>query len=393
MIRVNRQLTFLFCAFALLCVFLYAVSNILLPFVLGILVAYLLDPVVDRLEARRFNRGYSSAFVLVLFYSIIATVCILVVPLIMEQIEDFIVKIPKYYSDLNQQVIPAFKNRLNRISPMLASQFDTKAKQFPNTITQVVGISLFGRIFQSSLWLINLISLILITPVVSFYLLRDWDLSLAKLYALLPQNYAPIIKKQARKIDDTISAFLRGQLTICILLGVFYAIALSLVGLNFGFIIGLATGMLTFIPYIGLFVGGIGGILIALLQYGDDWKNIGVVALIFAGGAGVEGTFITPRLMGNRIAVHPAWLIFGMLAGGSLLGFLGVLISVPMTAIVAVLLRFAIENYEQSSYYLRNRNVDQLQQPVNYKLDEINPPIKKRRMLKMPKRLKTTPPK
>jgi len=364
--RVNRQLTFLFFAFVSFCLFFYAVSDILLPFVLGILVAYLMDPIVDRLEARKIHRGFASALILILFFSIIIALGFVLIPLIFQQFEGFMSNAPEYVRQFNREVMPAIRARLEHISPELASQINDKAREIPSNITAAVGSS-FDRIFESSLWLLNIISLILITPIVSFYLLRDWDISLAKLYSLLPQNYAPVIKKQARKVDDTISAFLRGQLTICLMLGFIYGIMLTVFGLNFGFIIGLATGLLTFIPYIGTFVGAFIGMMLAFLQFGDDHTRILAIFAIFVIGHTVESNLITPRIMGNRISVHPAWLIFGLLAGGSLLGTLGVIISVPMTAIIAVLLRFAIDQYEHSTYYLRNRNTEQLQEPTNYR--------------------------
>ncbi len=364
--RVNRQLTFLFFAVAFFFLFFYAVSDILLPFVLGILVAYLMDPIVDRLEARKIHRGFASAVILVLFFSFIIALGFVSIPLIFEQLEGFVSKAPEYVRQFNNEVMPLIRRKLEHVSPDLAAQLNSKAREIPSTITAVVGGS-FDKLFASSLWLLNIISLILITPIVSFYLLRDWDISLAKLYSMLPQNYAPVIKKQAKKVDDTISAFLRGQLTICLILGFFYGILLTAFGLNFGFIIGLATGLLTFIPYVGTFVGAFIGMMIAFAQFDDDHMRIWAIAGVFLVGHIVESNFITPRIMGNRISVHPAWLIFGLLAGGSLLGTLGVIISVPMTAIIAVLLRFAIDQYEHSSYYLRNRNTGHLQEPAEYR--------------------------
>ncbi len=366
--KVNRQLTFLFLAFAALCIFLYAVSGILLPFVLGILVAYMLDPVVDRFEARKVPRGFSSAVVLAIFFSIIIATCVVVIPLIFQQVQGFATKLPTYINTFNHEIWPNIRHKLSHISPALAEQLDDKTKDISDNLGNVVEISL-AQIFHSSLWLLNIASLILITPIVSFYLLRDWDVSLAKLYSLLPQNYAPVIKKQARRIDDTISAFMRGQLTVCFLIGIFYAAGLTIVGLNFGFLIGLITGILTFIPYVGPLVGALAGLTIAFLQFGDDWYNIALVAAIFIGGQNIESNFVTPKIVGDKIGVHPAWLIFSMLAGASLLGFLGVIIAVPMTAVIAVLVRFAVEQYEHSSYYIRNRNTEHLEQPLNYKAE------------------------
>lgn len=360
--RVNRQLTFLLVAFVLLILFLHAISNILLPFVLGFLVAYMMDPIVDRLEAKKVKRGTASGLVLAIFFCSIIAVAVFTIPLIVDQIEGLITKFPEYQREFNQELIPMLKQKVAGLSPALSQQINDKAKEIPNNITHVLGNSL-EAIFASSLWLFNIISLILITPIVSFYLLRDWDISMARIYSLLPQNYAPIIKRQAKKVDDTISAFLRGELTVCAIMAVLYAAAYTTLGLSFGFLIGVITGILTFIPYIGPVVGGLIAIIIACLQYSgvDDgtWQIL-YVAIAFIVLQNIESNLITPKIVGNKIGVHPAWLIFTMLAGASLLGLLGVIIAVPVTAVIAVLLRFAIERYEHSSYYLRNRNVDNI---------------------------------
>jgi len=363
--RVNRQLSFLIIAFILFCLFLRAVSGILLPFVLGILVAYMLHPVIDRLENKKVHRGFACAIMLVLFYSILTAIGFFTIPLVFQQIEGFMAKLPQYQHDFSHQVMPWIREKLQRISPDLADQIDDKAQEIPANITEAIGLS-SEKIFHSGLWLLNLLSLILITPIVSFYLLRDWSIFMAKLYSLLPQNYAPIIKRQAYKIDETISAFLRGQLTVCLILGFYYGISLSILGLNFGFLIGMATGILTFIPYIGLIAGALTGLLVAFFQYGNDPKHILMVGAIFLFGHLAESNIITPKIVGEKIGVHPAWLIFSLLAGGALLGFLGVIIAVPMTAIIGVLVRFAVDQYEHSSYYIRNRNPGHLQQPDDY---------------------------
>ena len=181
--------------------------------------------------------------------------------------------------------------------------------------------------------------------------MRDWAGFKAKVDELLPRQYEAKIKEQVTKIDNTVSAFLRGQLNVCIILGVYYAIGLTLAGLNFGMLIGFGAGVLSFVPFVGVLIGVIFGLVVAFFQFDGDIIRIGIVGAVFAVGQIAEGNFLTPKIVGDKIGVHPAWLIFGMLAGGSLLGLTGIILAVPLTAIINVLIQFAVEEYEKSDYY------------------------------------------
>ena len=197
---------------------------------------------------------------------------------------------------------------------------------------------------------LSLASLLVITPVVTFYLLRDWDHLVARVDSWLPRHYAGTVRVEVRKVDEILAGFVRGQSSVCVILALFYAIGLTLAGLNFGLVIGLVAGLLSFIPFVGSAVGFVASVGMALVQF-DDWLRIGIVAAIFVIGQAVEGNFLTPKLVGDRVGLHPVWVIFALLAGGFLFGFVGVLLAVPVAAVVGVLTRFLMAQYLDSTFH------------------------------------------
>jgi predicted PurR-regulated permease PerM len=199
--------------------------------------------------------------------------------------------------------------------------------------------------------LVNALVLILVVPVVTFYLLMDWDRMVARIDELLPRDHAPVIRRLASEIDATLAGFLRGQGTVCLILGTFYAAGLMLAGLQFGLVVGLVAGLISFIPYVGTVVGGATAIGLALFQFWGDWHLVGIVAAIFAAGQVMEGNFLTPKLVGGSVGLHPVWLIFALSAFGALFGFVGLLVAVPVAAMLGVLTRFGIAQYRQSLLY------------------------------------------
>lgn len=350
----SRQLKFLITIFVLILVFLYSVSDILLPFVLGMTFAYLLDPLADRMEERGISRRLSTLIITVFFFTVGVVACITLLPLIADQVTDLFHQLPTFYQRFDKQIVPLITEKLRALNPSLASQFNIESKDISDHLNAALSKSITD-IFASGVSVLNFMSLILITPVVTFYMLRDWDRFVAKIDSLLPRDYAPVIREQVRKIDNTIAAFIHGQLNACILMGLVYALALSLVGLKFGLLIGLCTGLLIFIPFIGFLTGMTVGILVAYFQFPEDPERVMFIAGVFIAIHVVEANMITPRIIGGQIGIHPAWLIFGMLAGGSLLGLVGVIISVPLTAIIGVLVRFALEQYSVSGFYATKR--------------------------------------
>lgn len=332
--------------------FLYAVSDILFPFIFGMLVAYFFDPLVSKLESKGLGRAAASGLVILSFTTVLIALISFAAPVMYKQGQSLIDSVPQYYAQLKNEIIPELEQKIYKLAPELAEQAKLGAQsqaEFSNIHDKINRF--LANILSSSAWLFNLLSLIFITPIVSFYILRDWHGFKAEFESLLPRQYAPIIEEQLHKINQTVSAFLRGQMNVCLILGAFYAISLTIVGLNSGLLIGFMAGMLCFIPYVGTLAGMIIALSVAFFQYGADYTHIGIIAAIFAIGQICEGNYLTPKIVGEKVGIHPAWLIFGMLAGGSLLGLIGVILAVPLTAIINVMVQFAIQQYESSEYY------------------------------------------
>lgn len=346
----NRNWMFWLALFILFCISVYVLRSVLLPFVAGIVIGYLLDPFASRFEKWGMNRTLATFLVLFLVVIFLVPAVILLVGVIDEQLGRFISVIPQYISSFVKKIDP-FINEIHEKFPNLEAD---KIKMYlrnniANSLKLVGGV--FRGIITSGFALFNLISLLLITPVVTFYMLRDWDKFIAKIDSLLPRSSKKSIREQARQIDKTLAGFLRGQLSVCVLLGTYYSIGLHLVGLDLGLLVGFIAGIISFIPYVGSIVGFILSIGIAFAQF-DSMMPVMQVVLVFATGQFIEGNFLTPKLVGDNVGLHPVWIMFALLAGGVLLGFLGLMIAVPVAAIIGVLLRHAIDNYKKSSLYL-----------------------------------------
>ena len=329
---------------------LYALRSVLMPFVAGILLAYLLDPMVDRLEKLKLSRTTSTLIVCFVTILLFLPTFILLLSMIENQISFLIEATPKYLSLIMERVHPQL-NHLNERFPEL------KSANLEELLKNNIGNSMriFGKILKTLISngfaLINLISLLLITPVVTFYMLRDWDDFVAKFENLLPKKSKNSIMSTFKDIDKIISGFIRGQLSICLILGIFYSIGLKLVGLELGLLVGFIAGIISFIPYVGSITGFIIGCILAFAQYGDLTHVFYVIA-VFMIGQFIEGNFLTPKLVGESVGLHPVWVMFALLAGGVLLGFLGLMLAVPLAAIIGVLVRTAIRHYKLSSLYL-----------------------------------------
>lgn len=348
----SKKSVIIFWILALVAFFLFIslVSNILLPFVVALIAAYFLDPAADKLEEIGLSRTIATLVITLIFFWSLVLVGFLTIPLLYEEIVKFVQKVPEYVGIFNEKVLPEFSKLMQKIDPESIDNAKKAASDLSSHVFSFVG-KVMGSAWNSGLALVNLFSLFFITPVVTFYMLRDWDKMMEKLENYLPPLYKPTILDQLSKIDTTLSAYIRGQTNVCIILGVFYSVALSFKGLDFALFIGMGTGLLSFIPYVGVIFGFIAGLLVAFFQYGGDWTNMAVVALIFISGQIIEGNFITPKLVGDKVGLHPVWIIFGMLCGASLFGFVGILIAIPVTAIIGVLARFFLEKYLDSKIY------------------------------------------
>ena len=336
-------------------VVLWAMGNVILPFVLGGAIAYCLDPIADRLERLGLSRAISVAIITIVALVIFVVLVLLIIPTLINQAADLISAAPTY---------------LNRLRDWLAVQFpdvmvdDSAIRQQLGRIASFLesrGGDVLNTVLASFSSVLNVLVLFLIVPVVAVYLLVDWDNMVAKIDELLPRDHAPTVRRLAREIDQTLASFIRGQGVVCLILGVFYATALMIAGLNFGIVIGALAGLVTFIPYVGALLGGALAIGVAIFQTwgesagngggGVDWLYVLMIYAIFQFGQFVEGNILTPKLVGNSVGLHPVWLLFALSAFGAVFGFVGLLVAVPLAAAIGVLVRFAIEQYRESKLY------------------------------------------
>jgi predicted PurR-regulated permease PerM len=333
---------------ALLSVLVFAlllVREILLPFLVGMAAAYLLDPVADRLERLGLSRTLATTVITIAFFLSLLAFLFLLLPPLAAQAGELARDLPLYLEQLRARLVPLLLD--------LDLPLDLSARglleRYAGQAIEVVAAAIAG-LLVSGVALLNLVALIFVTPVVTFYLLRDWDRMVARVQDNIPRRALPAILRLAREIDEVLAGFIRGQGLVCLFLALFYGVGLWLVGLRYGLIIGLLTGVFSFIPYIGMALGGAVGLAVAAFQF----QSLGPVLLVlgvFALGQFIEGNLISPRLVGARIRLHPVWMIFAALAGAALLGLIGTFIAVPVAAVLGVLLRFALERWRQSPLY------------------------------------------
>lgn len=346
----QRQVAFWSIGLLVFVFLLWLLSPIMLPFVAGLVLAYFLDPVADFLEARGLPRVIASLIILLASVFLIVMLALLVLPLLAEQLGKLIADLPRLAQGLSARFNEWAPTWMKRALLQQSSETETIIAQLGGRVT-TWATAVLASVWTGGLALINLASLLVVTPIVAFYMLADWDRMVAKVDSWLPREHVPTIRAIARDIDGTLAGFIRGQGTVCLLLGAFYATALTLAGLSFGLAIGAIAGALTFIPYVGALIGGMLAIGVALVQFWPDYAGIVTVAAIFVAGQFIEGNFLTPKLVGESIGLHPVWVIFALLAFGYLFGFVGLLIAVPVSAAVGVISRFALGRYLESPMY------------------------------------------
>jgi predicted PurR-regulated permease PerM len=326
-------------------------SAILTPFVLAGCIAYFLDPPATRLARIGLPRGF-AAFLLILALTALGLLALLLLyPLLVAQIGILLTRLPAYVTGLGQVVRNGLEAAQEAFGPEVvdAQLRDLVVGQVGQIMT-VLGTAV-GRLIGGGIALFNVFSLLVVTPVVGFYLLRDWPRIVARIESWLPRRSAHVLRQLARDTDRVLSAWLRGQLLCCGVLALFYAVGLQLVGLELGLIVGLMAGVLSFIPYVGSLTGFIVGVLLAAAQFGT-WQGVGLIVAVFVVGQIVEGYIIYPRLLGNRVELHAVWVIFALFAGGIAFGFLGVLLAVPIAAAIGVVARYWLRRYLESPLYL-----------------------------------------
>ncbi|MCM2442135.1 AI-2E family transporter [Agrobacterium vitis] len=349
-----RQVLFGIGTLAVVIAFLLTFSSILLPFVAGMALAYFLDPVADRLERLGLSRMMATVLILVSFVVIFVLSLVIIIPVLVTQLNDFITNIPDYVSQLQALIA---KSNASWVPKWLNGQVSTQMAaikgNFSRYLAEGAGFigTLLSQLWNSGKALLDIISLLVVTPVVAFYLLLDWDRMMDKLDSLIPRNQVGAVREIAREMNRTIAGFVRGQGSLCLILGIYYAVGLSLIGLNFGLLIGFFTGMISFIPYVGSSVGLILALGMAAVQFWPDYLWVVITGVFFFTGQFLEGNVLQPKLVGSSVGLHPVWLMFAMFAFGSLFGFLGVLVAVPCAAAVGVLVRFAVRRYLDSDLY------------------------------------------
>jgi predicted PurR-regulated permease PerM len=322
---------------------LYLLAPILTPFVASGLLAYLGDPLVDRLERLKLSRTLAVVVVFVLIFVLLGALTLLIVPLVRAQSAALVQQVPSYVDWLENQVLPQLNGILGIDGVSPDSGFGALLAGYGQELRDLASGAL-RSVSRSGGAVIAAALNVLLIPVITFYLLRDWDLMLARVAALCPAERRPALITLARRTDEVLGGFVRGQLLVVVGLAIIYSIGLWLVGIDFALAIGVIAGLVSFVPYLGLFVGiALAGIA-ALVQIGT-LMAVGGVVLVFVVGQMIEGTLLTPRLVGGRIGLHPVFVIFAVLTGGQLFGFFGVLLALPAAAVISVLVRFAMAHY------------------------------------------------
>lgn len=362
----QKQFQYWGIATAIFVLLLLALGDVLLPFLLGGAIAYFLDPVADRLEAWGLSRAMATVVITLSGIFIFLLIFLLIVPTLIGQLGQLITQIGLIVENL-PETLERLGVWINQRFPALNLEGGFLQEQLTNLGNAIKARSgeVVSALLSSAQGIVNAVVLLVVVPVVFFYLLLDWDRMVEIIDDLLPRDHQNTIRTIARDIDKTLASFIRGQGTVCLILGAYYAVALMIAGLNFGLIVGFLAGLISFIPYVGALVGGALAFGLALFQWwsgtelvdgqtietGINWLRIGIVGAIFMAGQFLEGNILTPKLVGGSIGLHPVWLIFALSVFGSLFGFVGMLIAVPLAAVIGVLARFLINEYKSGLLY------------------------------------------
>jgi predicted PurR-regulated permease PerM len=329
---------------------LYLLAPVLTPFVVAALFAYLTDPLVDRLERRGLGRGLAVTLVFLVGSVVVIAALLVLVPFIERQIGNFLAQLPVWVDWFQNRATPWLEARFGLSLEILDTRQLIDALQANWKEAGGFAASVLGGVSKSGMavigWVLNLVMI----PVVAFYLLRDWDVLVDHIHAMVPRSIEPVVSRLARESDVVLGAFLRGQLSVMVALGVFYGVGLWLAGISVGPLIGMVAGLISFVPYLGAITGVIMAIIAALVQY-QDWFHLLLVLAVFGIGQLIEGYVLVPKLVGDKIGLHPVAVIFAVLAGGELFGFLGVLLALPVASVVMVVLRYLYERYTHSDFY------------------------------------------
>ncbi len=347
----KAQIVFWLGLLAVLIAGMWILGDAMTPFIAGMVLAYFLDPLADWLERLGLPRTLATALIMLVMVVVFVILLLALVPLLVQQVSQFLDNLPGYVAALARLFDENAPQWLKEAIARTSLQKEANAADMAARAGQWL-VALARSLWNGSMALFNVLSLLVITPIVLFYMLNDWDRMVAAVDRWIPRQHAETIRAIARDIDAALAGFIRGQGTVCLLLGTFYAVALVAAGLHFGLMIGLVSGFLSFIPYVGSTIGAVLSIGMALVQFWPDWTQVLIIAGIFAMGQFIEGNFLTPYLVGGRVGVHPVWMMFALVAFGYLFGFVGLLLAVPLAAAVRVILKHALATYLNSGLYL-----------------------------------------
>jgi predicted PurR-regulated permease PerM len=358
--RIERQFGFWLGALALVALLLWLFSGVLLPFAAAVAFSYVLDPVVDRLERFGLNRLGATVLIMACFVFVLAVVSILLLPALWRQLDSFIRALPAYAGTLTALISTEIERLSQQYGGVVAEKLGLGGKagaDLTNATSELIAkaaqwaASFLDSLLTRGAALINLISLLVVTPVVTFYMLLDWEKMIATIDGLVPLHYRGTVRELAREINTAIAGFLRGQSLVCLFLGVWYGVGLSLIGLDFGLLIGITAGILSYIPYVGSTSALLLSSLVAIVQGWPHWKLFIMSIIVVFAGQFLEGNILSPKLVGESVGLHPVWVIFALLAFGTLFGFTGLIVAVPLAATAGVILRFAVKRYRESDLY------------------------------------------
>tara|TARA_R110000868_G_scaffold411652_2_gene706809 strand:+ start:52696 stop:53736 length:1041 start_codon:yes stop_codon:yes gene_type:complete len=337
-------------AVLLVAVLVYLLHPILTPFLVGALLAYMGDPIADKLETWKLNRTVAVCVVFLVFSIVVSVILLITVPMIGRQLDILITRIPEWLHGLQELLMPFLQRNFNVSADSLG--FDQLRENIGSNLKgagNVVAI-LWQRLAGSSMVIIAVVANLLLIPVVTFYLLRDWDLLIAKIRASLPRRWEHKVVAVSSECHEILGAFMRGQLLVMLALGIIYSVGLSIVGVDLALLLGLLAGLASIVPYLGFIVGIVAASVAAYFQF-YEWLPLLWVALVFGVGQVLESVLLTPMLVGDRIGLHPVAVIFAVMAGGQLAGFVGVLLALPVAAVIMVWLRHLHAHYKSSELY------------------------------------------
>lgn len=346
---ITKQATFWGVTSFLLLAFVWIFKSVLMPFVLGMVIAYLLNPLVHRFSTKGVKRTTSSAFIITIFFLIVTAVIVIVAPIVAKESAELLKSLPDYLDKIFNLMQPY----MGWVHENLGQDYMIEAKSFlKDNVSKILTFSggLANGLAAGGQAVAGVITTIVLTPLVAFYMMKEWPLITNWVEGIIPRHNEKMIKDLLKEIDQKLSGFIRGQLTVAFLLGIIYAVALTLAGLNYGFLIGVSAGVLSIIPMVGSTLGLLVAVAVAWFQAGEV-QYVLIIAAIFIVGQIIEGNILSPKLLGKSVGLHPLWILFALMAGGSLFGILGMLLAVPVAAVVGVLASFAIMQYQKSPLY------------------------------------------